>query len=578
MTAMDDGIIGQGATARTTAEAYLCALKTHGVDYVFANAGTDFAPIIEALVQANDSGADIPQFVTVPHENVAMSMAQGYYKVSGKMAGVMVHVTVGTANAMCGLINASRDNVPLLLAAGRTPLTESGDPGSRNIPIHWGQEAFDQGGMTREYVKWDYELRTGQPVDSVVARALDIAMTGPRGPVYLTLPREVLGGAAVVPGPGGVRNPGALPAAPSAEAIERIADAIAGAENPLIVSGGTFHGAAAFAALSEIADEHALAVTEISGGSMATSHRMNLGGRQGGAVKDADVIVVLDGAVPWVPRFGEPSPDATIVQIAADPTFQYLPFRSHRADMAIAGEPSLAVPLLRDALVGKLKNKQAVVDVRRKRIGERRDAIDELRAKQVAEARDMSPIHPAWTAHCLNQIKDDDAIIVNELGLRMDLVESNQPGCYLAGGAASGLGRGLGEALGAKLAAPDRQVIAAVGDGSYMFCVPTAAHYVGRSEGLPTLTLVSNNAEWFAVRNATMGMYPDGRASKANKLPLVELSPSPSFEKTIEACGGYGEAVEDPAELPGALERAFQAVADGNSALLNIKTRSGARN
>ena len=225
---MDDGIIGQGATTRTTAEAYLCALKTHGVDYVFANAGTDFAPIIEALVQANDSGADIPQFVTVPHENVAMSMAQGYYKVAGKMAGVMVHVTVGTANALCGLMNAARDNVPRLLAAGRTPLTESGDPGSRNISIHWCQEAFDQGGMTREYVKWDYELRTGQPVESVVSRALDIAMTGPRGPVYLTLPREVLGGAAVEPGPGGVRNPGALPAAPSAEAIERVDECMVG--------------------------------------------------------------------------------------------------------------------------------------------------------------------------------------------------------------------------------------------------------------------------------------------------------------------------------------------------------------
>ena len=575
---MDDGIIGQGATTRTTAEAYLCALKTHGVDYVFANAGTDFAPIIEALVQANDSGADIPQFVTVPHENVAMSMAQGYYKVAGKMAGVMVHVTVGTANALCGLMNAARDNVPLLLAAGRTPLTESGDPGSRNISIHWGQEAFDQGGMTREYVKWDYELRTGQPVESVVSRALDIAMTGPRGPVYLTLPREVLGGVAVEPGPGGVRNPGALPAAPSAEAIERVADAIAGAEYPLIVSGGTFHSAAAFAALSEIADEHAIAVTEISGGSMPSGHQMNLGGPQGGAVKDADVIVVLDGAVPWVPRFGEPSADATIVQIAEDPTFQYLPFRSHRADISVVGKPSLAVPLLREALAGKLKNKQAVVDARRKRIGERRAAIDDRRAKQVAEARDMSPIHPAWTAHCLNQIKDEDAIICNELGLRMDLVEMNKPVSYLAGGGAGGLGRGLGEALGAKLAAPDRQVIAAVGDGSYMFCVPTAAHFVGRAENLPTLTLVSNNAEWFAVRNATMGMYPGGRAVKSNQMPLVGLGPSPAFEKTIEATGGHGEAVEDPAELPAALERVFQVIEDGNSALLNIKTRSGGRN
>ena len=87
--------------------------------------------------------------------------------------------------------------MPLLLAAGRTPITETGHVASRNRSIHWGQESFDQGGMVREFVKWDYELRDGQPVDAVVDRALDIAMTEPRGPVYLTLPREVLANPAV---------------------------------------------------------------------------------------------------------------------------------------------------------------------------------------------------------------------------------------------------------------------------------------------------------------------------------------------------------------------------------------------
>src|SRR5216684_305281 len=130
--------------------------------------------------------------VTVSDTKTPMGMAHGYYRIAGKPAAVMVHVTVGTANAINGLINAARDNIPVLLAAGRTPLTETGSIASRNRPIHWGQEAFDQGGMLREYVKWDYELRSGQPVEAVVDRALDIAMSEPRGPVYLTLPREVL--------------------------------------------------------------------------------------------------------------------------------------------------------------------------------------------------------------------------------------------------------------------------------------------------------------------------------------------------------------------------------------------------
>ena len=161
-----------------TAEAFLARLAERGVDYVFANAGTDFAPIIEALSRKNGK---YPRFVTVPHENLAMAMANGYYRMAGKPAAVMVHVTVGTANTICGLMNMARDNVPVMLCAGRTPITETGHQASRNGAIHWGQEAFDQGGMVREFVKWDYELRTGQPVEAVVDRAIDIAMSEPRG-------------------------------------------------------------------------------------------------------------------------------------------------------------------------------------------------------------------------------------------------------------------------------------------------------------------------------------------------------------------------------------------------------------
>src|SRR6202163_1431683 len=207
------------------AEAYIKRLGERGIEYVFANAGTDFAPIVEALSQTK--GGKTPRFMVVPHENVAMAMAHGYYRVSGKPAAVMVHVTVGTGNAINGLINASRDNIPVLLAAGRTPITETGSIASRNRPIHWGQESFDQGGMVREYVKWDYELRGGQPVDAGGDRALDIAMTEPRGPVYLTLPLGVLTDAAVAPRRATVRPPGPLAPEPPWAAIEEAASLIA---------------------------------------------------------------------------------------------------------------------------------------------------------------------------------------------------------------------------------------------------------------------------------------------------------------------------------------------------------------
>jgi len=178
--------------AATAAEALLATLRARGVEYLFANAGTDFAPLIEGLARASSAGLAMPAPLVVPHESAAIAMAHGYYLATGRPQAVMVHVNVGLANTVMGVINAARDNVPLLLLSGRTPAGEGGRTGSRDLPIHWGQEMRDQGAMVRELVKWDYELRLPEQVPELIDRALAIAMSPPMGPVYLSLPREVL--------------------------------------------------------------------------------------------------------------------------------------------------------------------------------------------------------------------------------------------------------------------------------------------------------------------------------------------------------------------------------------------------
>ena len=193
-------------------EAFLRALSDHGVDYFFANPGTDFPPIVEAYSRAKLSNAKVPEPYVIPHENLAVSMAHGAYLMTGRPQAVMVHVNVGTANAISNIINLNRDNVPLILAAGRTPITENGTFGGRNRYIHWAQEMFDQAGMLRESVKWDYELRVPEQVGDVVSRAYEITMTTPRGPVYLVLPREPL--SAPLPGPIEPIKPRSVPAMP----------------------------------------------------------------------------------------------------------------------------------------------------------------------------------------------------------------------------------------------------------------------------------------------------------------------------------------------------------------------------
>ena len=163
--------------------------------------------------------------------------------------------------------------------------------------------------------------------------------------------------------------------------------------------------------------------------------------------------------------------------------------------------------------------------------------------------------------------------MISELGVSPAALHLTQPRSYMGGLLSGGLGFGLGAALGAKLAAPEREVITTVGDGSYMFGNPLPYHYVGRAEKLPTLTVVANNMMWGAVRQSTLDVYPDGRAAKANVMPLTELRPSPDFEKIVETCGGHGEKVTTAGELLPALERSLDAVRSGTPATLNVMTQ-----
>jgi acetolactate synthase-1/2/3 large subunit len=154
----------------------------------------------------------------------------------------------------------------------------------------------------------------------------------------------------------------------------------------------------------------------------------------------------------------------------------------------------------------------------------------------------------------------------------MAQMELTKPGSFISGGAGGGLGYGLGMSLGAKLAAKDRMVICTQGDGAYMYGNPIPAHYVGRAEELPTLTVIMNNEQWGAVKRNTRAMYPEGYAVKSNREDLTFFEGGMAFEKAMDVTGGYGERVEDPAELPKALDRAATKVSDGTPAVLNLQT------
>src|SRR5213082_2272352 len=221
----------------TAAEAWLGLLAARGVEYLFANGGTDFAPIVEAYAKGRALGWRLPEIVIVPHENMGVAMAHGYTMITGRPQAMMVHVGVGTANALNGLINASRQNVPILFTAGRTPLTESGAlPAARNNYIHWAQEHFDQGGMLREFMKWDYELKHAEQVETGIDRALAIAKSEPQGPVYVTLPREILASSCSTSFSTHSKIAPASPPGADPEALEEVAKLLAKARTPMLIT------------------------------------------------------------------------------------------------------------------------------------------------------------------------------------------------------------------------------------------------------------------------------------------------------------------------------------------------------
>jgi acetolactate synthase I/II/III large subunit len=558
----------------TVSDAYMALLADRGIDYWFANAGTDFAPVVETLAKAQVLETKVPKAVTCPHENTAMHMAIGYFLVTGRPQAVMVHVNVGTANGMNGLLNAARGHVPLLFTAGRTPTNEDGLAGHRSLDIHWTQEMFDQAGMLRESVKWDYELRNGQQLETVVDRALTIAKSEPMGPVYLSLPREVLSQTMAeftytTPS----RQHAAAPAFPNGEAVDELASLLADAENPLIITSSAGRDPKAWSALGDFAERYAIPVIQYRNRYMSipSNHPMNLGYELSPLLEKADVILAVDVPVPWLPAYDKVRDDAKVIHMGPDPLHGYVPVRGHPCDIALACATAEGLQVLNETLAEHEGRAKLRIDKRRASLAESWKTQRDGWRKKLAAVKAETPIHPAWITHCINEIKGEDTIVIKESPLSPEHINFSKPATMFNAGAASGLGHGLGCALGAKLAARDKLVIGTHGDGSYMFGNPISAHYVGAEQELPVLTVLFNNQRWQAVRRATVGLSKDGYAAKSKHQPITFLDSISNYQKAVEVADGYGEKVTDPREVMPALERGLRAVnVEKRQAVINV--------
>ncbi len=551
----------------TTSSAILEALVEGGVEYLFANFGSDHPGLIEAIARARAANKPCPKVITCPTEMVAMSAAHGYAQATGRAQAVLVHVDCGTQALGGAVHNAAKGRVPVLIIAGISPATQEGEArGSRNEFIQWIQDVPDQRGLVRGYVRYENEIRVGANAKQIVHRALQFAHSEPRGPVYVTAAREVL--ESEVPRVSidtRLWRPlagGALPPA----LVETIAAALVTAQRPLVVTSYLGRNPAAVAELIGLCTEVGIGVLESvpSYVNVPTDHDCYLGvqwneRRQNEALSAADVVLVIDSDVPWIGAVSRPRAGARIFHIDSDALKQQMPLWYIGSEVACQADAATALAQLRAACAQLAPSRERLAE----RMGHLEAAHEAWEGFVAAHERPQEQLTPQFLAASIRAAVGPEAIVVSEAVTNFHVVSQHLqrtvPGTLFSSGGGS-LGYNGGAAFGIKLAKPDALVVSICGDGSYLFSQPSAVHWMARRYRAPFLHIVLNNGGWQAPRQAVASLHPQGLAASSPHID-IDFPQPPDYGGIAAAAGGaHAEVVTTTTEVLPALERALFAV------------------
>lgn len=566
---------------RSAAHHFLDGLVEAGIEHLFSNLGTDHVSLIEAMAQFQREGRPQPNVVLCPHENVAIHMAGGYAAVTGRGQGVMVHVDAGTANASMGMHNLFRSRWPVLLMAGKSPFTLRGElAGSRDNYVHFVQDPFDIGSLVRPYVKWEYSLPSGVVAKEVLRRSHTVMHSDPPGPVYLTLPRETLaeewGDTQVASFPAerfGPVKAGGLPASTARE----IAQALAQAKKPIVITSYLGRNPKAVPALEALATECGVRVYEFMPTSMSIARSSPCFGGFDPAkgLAGADLCLLLDVDVPWLPKFTQAEAGTRFIHIDVDPVKQDFPMWGFASDVRVQADCATALGDLLEAVrAGAHEGLRARVQDRMASWPRERDERLAAVAAAGAQAGRGDALSPAFVCAAIGRAIAPEDIVVNEAIRNNPAVLMQIPRTLpgtLIGCAGGGLGYSGGIALGAKLARPQQRVVQVVGDGGFHFSTPTSVYSVAQRYKLPILTVVLDNGGWQAVKEAVLRVYPKGQAAEADQFHARIGGEVRRFDQVAQAFGAHGEYVTEPDQVEGAVQRALQAVDRGQAAVLHVR-------
>jgi acetolactate synthase I/II/III large subunit len=568
----------------STAHYFLEGLVDLGVDYIFANLGTDHVSLIEEMARWDQEGRKHPEMILCPHEVVAVHMAGGYALATGKCQAVLVHVDAGTANACMAIQNLFRYRLPVMLFAGRAPHTLHGElRGSRDAYVHFVQDPFDIASIVRPYVKWEYSLPSGVVVKEALARASAFAHSDPPGPVYMMLPRETLAeewdDAEMPPYRperyGSVHAGGIEP-----KRAEAVARALMAAENPVAFTAYLGRKPLAVAVLDRLARTCGIRVAEFNA--------IDLNIPQGSPcfagidplplLEDADLGLLLDSDVPFVPQSAKRANAMKWIQIDVDPLKSDFPMWGFPTDMRIQGDCAIVLQQVLDAVEARADDSyRKRVAMRIANWGGAREVAAKRRAAAGANKGTSGALNPAFVFATLSGKLSQADIVLNEAirngPVLQEHIRRTEPQSYvgLAGG---GLGFSGGMALGLKLAQPNRRVVQVIGDGGFHFSSPDSVYAVAQQYQIPILTVVVDNGGWQAVKSATQRVYPKGVAAETDQFQSRLMSGRQGerreFSEVAKAFGAYGECVREPDEWAAAIDRALAALDDGKAAVLHV--------
>jgi acetolactate synthase-1/2/3 large subunit len=563
-------------------------IKRYGFPYITMNPGASFRGLHDSLV---NYGNNEPPMMLCNHEEIAVQIAHGYAKATGRPLAVILHDLVGLLHACMAIYYAHLDRVPIFIIGATGPMDES----KRRPHIDWTHSALVQGNAVRDYVKWDYQPTSIDGVPESFARAYSIMMTEPKGPVYMCYDAAMQEAPKThdVPLPPASAVAAPSPMAPDARALETIADKLLKAEHPMLLAEYAGRRAGGFESIVELAETAGAAVWDVNNAlNFPNRHPLCLS-MDKESLRHTDLIVGLD-VKDWEKQLTEldnarrtrvllPPPSCDYVEIGfaevgiSKWAFDYC--RMQPCSVRALGDTAIGIP----ELTRICKQRIASDPTLQKRIAERKTAIgrrhDEVWEKWQKEARqnwDASPITFARLAlEVWEVIKDEDWVLAaNNLKHQIrKLWDFDKP--YRHPGVELGTSTQIGISLGVALAHRDQKriVVDIQPDGDLMY--DAGALWIAAKYQIPMLVVMHNNRAYYndwehQIRMARLRGTDESKAHIGMDL----FGPEPDFAALARAMSCYGEGpIDKPENVRPALLRALAEVKKGRLALVDTITQ-----